>query len=108
MKVEQLKLYNKYKDIDKPDKEFIFIGIVNEDYYCFLYKYENYNSLFSRLRRYILDPDKIVKDLNLETGVYSDGNKYIKGYDWICYSKENIEIFLKPLLKDKINNILNR
>ena len=107
MKPEQLKLYSKYKDVRSPNREYIYIGIDNEDFYCFLYKTES-NISFASLERYGLDPDKIVKDLNLEIGFYSDGDKYIKDYDWQIYLKEHIEIHFKPILKDKLNNILNR
>ena len=107
MKVEQLKLYNKYKDKDYPTIEFIYIGINKIGYYCFLYKTES-NISFLSLERCGLDPDKIVKDLNLETYTNIVGIKYIKNYSWEIYTKVSIENYFKPHLKDKINNILNR
>ena len=108
MKVEELKLYNKYKHIDNPDIEFIFIGIDDEGDYWFLYENKNYNILFSSLEFYNFDPDKIVKDLNLEIGVYNSGEKYIKDYGWEICSKHFVETNLKPILKDKLKNIINR
>mgnify|MGYP006935472601 CR=1 FL=1 len=108
MKPEELKLYNKYKDINNPNRELIYVGINNENYYSFLFKNENFNTTFSYLKYFGLDPDKIVKDLNLETFINEDGNKYIKGYEWEFYVKKRIETYFKPHLKDKINNIINR
>jgi hypothetical protein len=110
MDINNLKLYNKYKDINNPNTEFIYIGIDNEGDYWFLYKTENANAntYFAKLKYNGLDPDKIVKELNLETFIYGDSFKFIKGYDYTYCSKEYIEINLKPLLKDKLNNILNR
>ena len=106
MKPEQLKLYNKYKNINYPTIEFIYIGITN-NHYIFLYKNEIINLSFSNLNVYGLNPDKIAKDLNLEI-VKKYGNKYITCYYLLSYSKEYIETNLKPILKDKLNNILNR
>jgi hypothetical protein len=106
MKVKELKLYNKYKNINNPNKELIYIGISN-NYYFFLYK-TVYNTSFSFLKRYGFDPDKIVNDLSLETFIHKNGNKYIKGYDYAFYLKEHIEIYFKQHLKDKLKNIINR
>ena len=113
MKVKQLKLYNKYKDIgDTPNKEFIYIGVDNENDYCFLFKNkDNHGDIdapISTLNHYGFDPNKITKNLNLEIDIDNDGYKYIKGYDIIWYEKEEIEKYLKPILKDKLNNIINR
>jgi hypothetical protein len=105
MKAENLKLYNKYKHIN--NQESIYIGIGNNGFYWFIYKNNNYNISFSILKRYGFDPEQIVKDLNLET--YNNGyGGYIKEYEWFFFSKEYIETQLKPILKDKLNNILNR
>ena len=108
MKVEKLKLYQKYKNINNPNKELIYIG--NDQYNCywFLYKNKNYSVLFSVLEFRGLDPDKIVNDLSLETFIHKNGNKYIKGYDYAFYLKKSIENYFKPNLKDKLNNIINR
>jgi hypothetical protein len=96
MKVEKLKLYNKYKNINYPDIEFIYIGIDKHKNYCFLFK-TNKNLLFSILKSYGFDPDKIVTDLNLETFIKRGGDKCIKGY-WVFYfSKEDIEYGLKSI-----------
>jgi hypothetical protein len=108
MEVEELKLYNKYQNIDIPHIEFIFIGIDKNNYYCFLYKKKNYNLSFLYLKRYGLNPNKIVKDSNLETYVNKYGDKCIKGCDYFWYEKEKIEKYLKPILKDKLDNITNR
>jgi hypothetical protein len=107
MKVEQLKLYNKYKEINEPDRELIYIGNGNKDYYCFLYKDENDYTYLLSLNYYGLNPDKIINDLNLEI-INEYGEKCIKGYSWFFYKKEYIEKYVKPILKDKLNNILNR
>ena len=108
MDINKLKLYNKYKHINFPNMEFIYIGIDSEDLYWFLIKDKNSNTSFLMLKGYGFDPDKIVKDLNLEIGVYSNDDKYIKDYNWRLYSKKNIEIHFKPILKDKLKNIINR
>ena len=108
MDINNLKLYNKYKDINNPNTEYIYIGVDKNNNYLFLFKDKDYDSSFSLLKVYGLNPDKIVKDLNLETFIYGDGIKCIKGYDWRCFSKEENEKYLKPLLKDKLKNILNR
>ena len=109
MKIEQLKLYYKYKHIEKPKKELIYVGIDINHRYWFLFKRDNYQILFSDLKRLGLNPDKIIKNLNLETGFDVYGNKYIKGY-WlrIYYTKDYIELYFKPILKYKLKNILNR
>jgi hypothetical protein len=96
MKVEDLKLYNKYKYINYQDGEFIYIGIDNYDYYCFLHKKEKYNTTSLTLKNYDINLDKIVKDLNLETFINYNG-KYIKGYELYIYTKEDVEQYLKPL-----------
>mgnify|MGYP007100077850 CR=1 FL=1 len=107
MKPEQLKLYNKYKNINYPTIEFIYIGITN-NHYIFLYKNEIINLSFSNLNVYGLNPDKIAKDLNLETFIDGYGIKSIKNYSWEIYTKESIEKYFKPHLKDKLKNIINR
>jgi hypothetical protein len=105
MKVEELKLYNKYESIFNPSKKLIYIGIYN-DKYIFLYK-NTLSISFNNLKRAGFDPEQIVKDLNLQTEV-SKGKSFIKGYFWVNYSKEQIESFFKPMLKDKLKNIINR
>jgi hypothetical protein len=105
MKVKELKLYNKYKHINI--QEYIYIGIGNNGFYWFLYENNNYKISFSLLKCYGFDPDKITKDLNLETYVNEYG-EYIKEYSFIYYSKQQIEKYFKPILKDKLYNILNR
>jgi hypothetical protein len=104
----ELKLYGKYKHINNPDKEFIYIGNDNDSDYWFLYKNENSIISFSSLKDYGFNPSQIIKDLNLEIIIDGSGNKYIKEYKYIFYSKQQIEINLKPLLKDKLKNIINR
>ncbi len=106
MKAEELKLYNRYKNIIFPNIDLIYIGIDGHNWYWFLYK-NDYLSVLD-LINYGFDPDKIVKDLNLETFIDKNGGKYIKGYFWVNYSKEQIESYLKPILKDKLNKIINR
>ena len=110
MKPEQLKLYNKYKNINNPNNtQFIYIGIDNNNYYCFLIKDEKGNNRLSffYLINHGFNPHKIINNLNLEI-VKKYGNKYITCYYLLSYSKEYIETNLKPILKDKLNNILNR
>ena len=107
MHINSLKPYNKYKHIDNPNIEYIYIGIDSDnEYYCFLYK-SAVNLPFSYLKNRGLNPDKIVKDLNLEI-INEYGEKCIKGCYYLVYSKENVEEYLKPILKDKLNNIINR
>jgi hypothetical protein len=108
MKVEDLKLYNKYKNINIPNRELIYIGISKDSYYYwFLFKSKNNELSIQQLNQYIFDLDKIVNDLNLET-LTKYGNKYIKGYEMCFGSKEQIEKYIKTLLKNKLNNIINR
>ena len=107
MKPEELKLYNKYKHINDSNTEFIYIGNDNENYYWFLYKNEDHNLWFSTLNSYGFDPNQIVEELNLEIIDIND-IKYIKGYIWNIFSKKEVENYLKPNLKDKLNNIINR
>jgi hypothetical protein len=97
MKIEQLKLYNKYRNVNYPDIELIYIGIDNENQYWFLTKKKNYNIPFSDLTFFNLNPDKIVKGLNLETGINYNGEKYIKYYYWIAYSKERVENYFTDI-----------
>ena len=106
MKVEDLKLYNKYKNIYFSTIEFIYIGIDNKNKYWFLYKNEDCILKFSTLKRF--DPDKIVKDLKLKTYIDIYGKKYIEGYGYTFYSKKHIKQYFKPILKDKLKNIINR
>ena len=108
MKIKELKLYNKYKDKNYPEIELIYIGIDNENDYWFLYKHKDYNLSLARLKLYGLDPDKIVKKLNLDIVIDVNGYKCIEGYNVLWYKKEDIEINFKPILKDKLKNILNR
>jgi hypothetical protein len=97
MKVEDLELYGTYKNTRNLKKELIYIGIGNNGFYFFIYKNENANASFLYLKYFGLNPDKIVNELNLEIYFNKNGDKFIKGYDWISYSKEYIEIYLKPL-----------
>ena len=108
MKIKELKLYYKYKNINIPNTEYIFIGIDNKNYYWFIYKNEIFDTPFSFLNNYDFDSEQIVNALNLETSFDEDGEKCIKGYEWEIYSEENVETNFKPILKDKLNNIINR
>ena len=108
MNLNKLKLYNKYKNINFPNKELIYIGVDNENDYWFLYKYENTNAYFSTLKYNGFDTDKIAKELNLEIFIDRCDDKYFNGYYFGWYKKEYIEINLKPILKNKLNNIINR
>ena len=105
MKAEELKLYNKYRNINYPNREFIYIGNYYKDY-CFLFKYSNIK--FSYLKNNGFDPDKIVKDLNLEVYFDKYGIKSIKGYSLNFYSKKSVEMYFKLDLKNKLKNIINR
>jgi hypothetical protein len=96
MKVKDLKLYGKYKDIRFPNREYIYIGISNRDEYWFLYKNEGDNTTSLTLIYYGFNPKQIVKNLNLETFINYNG-KYIKDYDRNYLSKEEIEKYIKPI-----------
>jgi hypothetical protein len=96
-KVEDLKLYGKYKNPNKSSREYIFIGIDKDGDYQFLTEGGNLYVLFSHLKYYGFNPDKIVKDLNLETFINEDGEKCIKGYYYAYYSKGHVENYLKPI-----------
>ena len=91
MKAEELKLYNKYKHINYPNREYIYVGFDEQNSYCFLYKNKKYNTSFSTLKYRGLNPDKIVKDLNLEIIIDEYCEKHIKEYDYFWYKKEIIE-----------------
>ena len=107
MKPEQLKLYNKYKDKNYPEIEYIYIGIDSDnEYYWFIYK-DECDLFFHTLELYGFNPHKIVNDLNLEIININNFN-YIKGYNWEICPKHFVETNLKPILKDKLNNIINR
>jgi hypothetical protein len=108
MDLNNLKLYNKYKYINNPDKELIYIGIDDEGDYWFLFKGKNHKVPFYLLKKYGFDPDTIVEDLNLEIFIDRSDDKYFNGYYFGWYKKEDIEIYFKPILKDKLNNIINR
>ena len=109
MKPEELKLYNKYKNINIPDRELIYIGIDNEDGdFWFLFKHKEQDISFSTLKQFVFNPEQIVKDLNLETYIEHNGDKCIKGYYCTWFAKEYVEKNFKPILKDKLNNLINR
>ena len=97
-----LNLYQKYKYLNWKT-EYIYIGEKNKNNLYFLYKDEN---CYTRKQFFInrnLNFDQIVKDLNLELNKNGD----IKNYDWACFGEEQLEDF-RPILKDKLKNLLNR
>jgi len=107
MKAEQLKLYNKYKDINHPNWEIFYIGIDKFNRYTFLRKMFNDKIAFITLKYNGFDPEQIAKDLNLEI-IDFYGNNFIISYTNDFYSKEHIEKYFQPNLKDKLNKIINR
>jgi hypothetical protein len=110
--MEEYKLYQKYttdenSDLDfKKNKEYIFIGMSKTPNYWFLYKsnseFVNLNMSLKTFTHFGLDFFKIIKDLNLEKNVVNDE---LYGYD-VKTTLTNPN--LKPILKDKLKNILNR
>ena len=104
MKPEQLKLYNKYYDVNEPNIELTYIGIDKRDGdHIFLYKTDNgYTSLDSFKEYYCgvwgLNYDEINNNFNL---------KNIKMIYHGYYKPYNLYI-IKPCLKDKLKNIVNR
>ena len=100
MKIEELKLYNKYRDIDYSNREYIYIGIDERDKsYVFLIENDySINNLYYLCDNWGLDYNEIINNI-------PKNKNYDRKY---FYSKEEIEKYLKPILKDKINNILNR
>ena len=113
MKAEELKMGNKYK-FPKLKNNFIYIGYnQDEENYIFLFqvnksKYDNYEDLrVSKLKRCNIDTNQIIKKLKLEKYIDIDGFEKIRDYDYIEFSKKTISQ-VKPLLKDKLNNIINR
>ena len=102
MKPEQLKLYNKYSR-EEYNEEFIYIGIVNQDYY-FLTK----NNVGSKVIKY----KNTIINLGFNYGLIEENVKKLNyciedlyiGYDNI----ESVKRYYKPILKDKLYNILNR
>ena len=99
MKVEKLKLYNKYKNIDCPDiGEFIYIGIDKRDGdYIFLYEAEDYCDIKDFSNTWGLNYNEIINNI-------PKNKKYNRNY----HSKEYVKTYIKPLLKDKLKNIINR
>ena len=98
MKVEKLKLYNKYKYINNPNTEYTYIGIDKRDKtYIFLYEDNIYIKLKEYCNRWGLNYNEIINNI-------PKNKKYNREYR----SKEYIEQYIKPLLKDKLNNIINR
>ena len=109
MKIKELKLYNKYYDVNEPNIELFYIGVDQRDGdFIFLYKKQNNKIHFNLLKHNNFELDKITNNLNLEIGFYKTGDKYIKDYDIFYYSEDSVEEHLKLCLKDKLNNILYR
>ena len=46
MDINSLKPYNKYKDINKPNAEYIYIGVDKNNNYLFLYKNKFFDTPF--------------------------------------------------------------
>ena len=90
MKVEELKLYNKYKHIDNPNIEYIYIGIDSDnEYYWFIYK-DECDLFFHTLELYGFNPHKIVNDLNLETYNDEEYNLLIIDHFYEFFNSEDI------------------
>ena len=111
--MEEYKLYQKYttdenSDSDfKNNEEYIFIGMSKTPNYWFLYKSNskvvtNLTLNLETFTHFGLDFFKIIKDLNLEKNIV---NNELYGY-YVKTTSTNPN--LKPLLKDKLKNILNR
>jgi len=113
--MEEYKLYQKYttdknsKSDFKKNKEYIFIGMSKTPNYWFLYKSDsevvtnlNLTLNLETFTHFGLDFFKIIKDLNLEKNVVN--NKLHGFYAKTTLTNPN----LKPILKDKLKNILNR
>jgi hypothetical protein len=104
MKLEELKIYNRYKHINIPNEEFIYIGFNKLNNLCFFlipknteYGNAQINVISEALN---LDVKQVLSKLN-----FKHNNYYFEEYIWhITY---DINKF-KPILKDKLKNILNR
>ena len=117
LEFDSLKLYKKYRfskeyinaKLSRIDHELIYIGYKTEMgvFYeiFFIYKEKNSNIHFPELIKNNLNPEQIVKDLNLET-IRKGKHSYIKGYKLLmrCSTFHIVE----NNLKDKLNNIINR
>ena len=101
MKPEELKLYQKYKYKDW-EEEYIYIGN-SKKYFYFLYKRKNLTLPREILSERNFDIQQTIKDLNLELN--EDGE--IKDYYLNWFIVEEIKN-LKPSLKERLQNILNR
>ena len=103
MKPEQLKLYQIYK-YKNWKEQLIYIGIDTVNDYIFLYKNERYVLSKQFFTNKNLNFDQIVKDLNIELN--ANGNM-VKNYNWCPFNINDLQ-YLKPIVKDKLKNIINR
>jgi len=102
MKPEQLKIYNIYKNINFPNKEFIYIGYnkKNKDYWFLSSNYGDEYALLCVIEELDLNLKEVLSKLNFE-----HNNDFFQNHYWLSFKDVNN---FKPLLKDKLKNILNR
>jgi len=108
MKPEKFILYNKYKDIDFPNKELIFVAFDKTDSRkpcLFLFK-DKPNNVCDFSKHWNIDFSFLD---NLNIPILGECVSYItiSGYSYIWPLALSLKDF-KPLLKDKLKNILNR
>ena len=117
MKTKDLKLYNEYLVLNPNPFYFYkqpayFIGISNKKQYCFLYiiKNKNRQALFYNLSLRGFDPNKIVKELNLQefVGINNLDYQTIFEHKLFEHSEDFVKKYIFLDLKDKLNNIINR
>ena len=108
MKPEKFILYNKYKHIDYPNKELIFVAFDKTDSRkpcMFLFKDES-DEVYSLSKSWNID-FSFLEDLNIP--ILREDVSYItiSGYSYIWPLASSLKDF-KPILKDKLKNILKR
>ena len=102
MKPEKLKLYNKYKFINDPDRELIYVGIDKRDGdHIFLYKSNNNYENLNNFKYYC----NCWGFTNYQTLIVNINN--IENYYHMYFNYNNIK-YIKPCLKFKLKNIMNR
>jgi len=105
MKPEELKLFNKYKHINIPDKELIYIGIDKRDGdHIFLYKSDSINYEDLNGFKYHCEFWEFTNEL-YQTLIVKINNIEI----YYHYYSNNYRLReIKPFLRRKLKNIMNR
>ena len=103
MKPEKFILYNKYKNINFPNKEFIYIGYNKKNKEYWFLSNNNHEGRFALLR-VIEELDLNLKEVLFKLN-FEYNNDFFQNHYWLSFKDVNN---FKPLLNDKLKNILNR